>query len=395
MEAAVITERFYAELPSTSDFAAVAELEAYVPVPDDWSVLHSDVVDSTGAIASGRYKDVNLVGAAGITAVLNAAPGLAIPYVFGGDGASLLVPPTAVNAGRDALLALAGLAKTRFGLELRVAALALSEIRSRGSDIAVRKLELSPGNNLALFSGGGLELVDRLVKAPGADNPFRLDAANAEADPDLNGLSCRWEPLRASNGVSLVLMLRASSPEPSAQANVLRQSLATIQGILQADAQSAAPVRPETIRFRWPPRTLWAEAKATAGSRSPWRQYLSLLLETMFQGIAEVFQRKVGPYDPPAYANELRANTDFRKYDGLLRLVLDVTPQQADAIEAYLASNYQAGTLVYGTHRADSALMTCLVFSLEAGQHVHFIDGADGGFALAAQAFKARLTDNG
>ena len=65
--------------------------------------------------------------------------------------------------------------------------------------------------------------------------------------------------------------------------------------------------------------------------------------------------------------------------------------EQADAIEGYLAGENEAGRLVYGTHRADSALMTCLVFSLEQSQHIHFIDGADGGFALAAPGFKKQL----
>jgi len=35
--------------------------------------------------------------------------------------------------------------------------------------------------------------------------------------------------------------------------------------------------------------------------------------------------------------------------------------------------------------------MTCLVFSLEQSRHVHFIDGADGGYALAAVQLKAQL----
>jgi hypothetical protein len=35
--------------------------------------------------------------------------------------------------------------------------------------------------------------------------------------------------------------------------------------------------------------------------------------------------------------------------------------------------------------------MTCLVFSLEESRHVHFVDGADGGYALAALQLKAQL----
>jgi hypothetical protein len=37
--------------------------------------------------------------------------------------------------------------------------------------------------------------------------------------------------------------------------------------------------------------------------------------------------------------------------------------------------------------------MTCLVFSLEQSQHLHFVDGSNGGFARAAQDFKSRLGD--
>ena len=167
-----------------------------------------------------------------------------------------------------------------------------------------------------------------------------------------------------------------------------------VRDVLQGDpAEAAAPAKPATMRFRWPPRGLWNEAKATAGAGSLWRRYAAILLESLAQGYAEWLNRKAGPYDAPAYRAELRANTDFRKYDGLLRLVLDVSEAEADAIEASLAAGYAAGRLVYGTHRAGAALMTCLVFSLEASQHLHFIDGADGGFAYAARAFKARLRE--
>jgi hypothetical protein len=187
-------------------------------------------------------------------------------------------------------------------------------------------------------------------------------------------------------------MLRAMQAGDEAQETALRTTLATIRRILQDDpAQTAAPARSETMRFRWPPRNLWMEAKTTAGSGSALRRFAGIFLESIFQGIAERFDGKIGPYNAPTYREELRANTDFRKYDGLLRMVLDVSAEQADAIEDYLAAEHAAARLVYGTHRADAALMTCLVFSLEQSQHIHFIDGADGGFALAAQGFKKQI----
>ena len=48
----------------------------YVPIPDDWFVALSDVVRSTAAIEQGRYRAVNFAGAAAITAVRNALPGV-------------------------------------------------------------------------------------------------------------------------------------------------------------------------------------------------------------------------------------------------------------------------------------------------------------------------------
>ena len=51
------------------------------------------------------------------------------------------------------------------------------------------------------------------------------------------------------------------------------------------------------------------------------------------------------------------------------------------------------GKLVYGFHVSDRALMTCLVYKAQ-GRHTAFIDGADGGYALAAKVLKENLKPN-
>ena len=39
-------------------------------------------------------------------------------------------------------------------------------------------------------------------------------------------------------------------------------------------------------------------------------------------------------------------------------------------------------------------MMTCLLFSLERSKHVHFIDGSNGGFAIAARQLKQQIKVN-
>jgi len=63
----------------------------------------ADITGSTSAIREGRYKDVNMMGAACIMAVINALPQSSFPYVFGGDGATLAVPESALALVRREL----------------------------------------------------------------------------------------------------------------------------------------------------------------------------------------------------------------------------------------------------------------------------------------------------
>jgi hypothetical protein len=89
-----------------------------------------------------------------------------------------------------------------------------------------------------------------------------------------------------------------------------------------------------------------------------------------------------------AYRTDLVANTDFRKFDGSLRLVLSGTADQRERLASYLVTRREAGDLVFGLHVARSAVMTCLIEERQ-GAHFHFVDGAGGGYAAAALAMRS------
>jgi hypothetical protein len=78
------TETFYLDLPVIDNFIDVSKPEIYTGLPDDWQVVVTDVKDSTKAIEKGRYKEVNLLGASSIIAMLNLMKSFSLPFVFGG-----------------------------------------------------------------------------------------------------------------------------------------------------------------------------------------------------------------------------------------------------------------------------------------------------------------------
>jgi len=101
------------------------------------------------------------------------------------------------------------------------------------------------------------------------------------------------------------------------------------------------------------------------------------------------FGIKVGGFVPKIYVQQVVENSDFRKYDDGLRMVLDCSADLEQKLSARLAAAASAGIARYGLHRQDAAMMTCFTPSALRADHVHFIDGARGGYASAATALKA------
>lgn len=387
----MLSDNFYKDLRSFSEFAAIGDLTAYTSAPADWVVLAADIVRSYDAVRAGRYKDVNLIGAAVISSVLNVLGRERIPFVFGGDGAMLMVSKSDLRAGSLALAGVARLAKQEVDLELRIAAIPMSELRARGADVRLRKFALSPGNYLAMAVGDGLELAERILKDPGQCEPFAI-AIDDAVTPTLEGLSCRWEPIPARKGHMVSLIVKPASSGGSSE---LAAVLNGIQDAIGFDPLSDNPedalAHRDNLRFRFPPTSFGLEVRLVGAATGRVRYALRSLVENLAFVWGYFTGLRVGPFRPKRYLAELSRNTDHRKLDDSLRLVLDVSDKGVERLKAYLQGAYQKRQLVYGLHDAPSALMTCFVADIADSRHIHFIDGADGGLSMAGADFKARL----
>ncbi len=351
--------------------------------PSDWHVLITDVKGSTRAISQGRYKQVNMIGAASITCIVNCLQGHDFPFVFGGDGATALVPPEALNSVSQELRKLQEFSKSEFQLELRVGLVPVNTLQQMGCTVSVAKYQLTPGNYLAQFRGGGIAKAEEMVKQNHPQAQI-LEADPASA-PNLEGLSCRLNPLKSNRGVILSLLCK---PKDTI---ILQEVLSQLKTIFNGDFLSASPVRPEKLKWPWPPTTLFEEARMTKGQGGLVRAVIKTLLKTLLVNASLSFDFPLGPFLPRKYKSELVLNCDFKKFDETLRMVIDCTQEQARAIEELFRQYHQEGKIHFGLHKSKAALMTCMVFSATQNQHIHFIDGADGGYALAAAELKKQL----
>ena len=372
---------FYAGLPPVADANGITDLANYRPLPAGWLIATSDIVASTEAVAAGRYKVVNTVGASVISAVANRLQHRDFPFVFGGDGAALAVPGSASDAISQELAAVCIWALEELQIELRAAVMPVEQIRNAGFDVQVARFQVAPEVSYAMFTGGGLAYAETAMKS-GAG---LVEPAPPGTRPDLTGLSCRWQPVQSRNGeiVSILVVPRDDS-------NGFMDLAADIIELADAGGRTASPLPPEGPRIAWPPKGLKLEL-AAAGSAGRWSKALYILGEQAIGWLCDRTGWNAGRFNARDYRRDTAANSDFRKLDDGLKLTLDVAPQLADRIEQRLQAAEAGGVCFYGLHRQGEALVTCIVPSTVARDHIHFIDGADGGYVTASRQLKAKI----
>lgn len=373
------SDAFYASVPVRRGFRSLMNAARYTPLPDDWAIGIADVVASTKAIAEKRYKAVNMAGAAVIAALTNALEGREFPFVFGGDGASFAVSPRDQAAARDALAATAAWADGELGLTLRVALIPLPHIRQQGLDVRVARYGPSDNLSYAMFAGGGLAWADLAVKR----GAFAIAPAPPGSWPDLSGLSCRFEEFRAARGLIVaVLVMPAEGADPVR----FRALTEEIVALVEASPDAGRPLPAGGPSFGWPPAGAALESHTLPpGSRF---RRARVLGRTLLYFLIMRAGLRIGGFAPATYLRQVVENSDFRKYEDGLRMIIDCTPELADRLERRLAA--AGGAARYGLHRQTGAMMTCFTPSPARSDHVHFIDGAQGGYAAAASALKSQ-----
>lgn len=379
-------------MPNFASFYDFSIDHHYELLPNNWSIAVADVQGSTQAVERGAYKQVNAIGVASIIAITNACPDLQLPYVFGGDGASICIPNSRLEAVKQALMDTQKLATETFQLTLRIGIVPIEAVRAQGFEVKLAKLRSSESFQQAMFNGGGLSFAEDLIKRAdhlfsGDKNPYTISEHISPSQSSFDGFECRWNAIPSPHEEVVALLVNAQHGEDS---DKIFNQVTSIINHIYGDETEYHPLREHHLHMSFSFKKLLIESKIHTREKGV-MSLLGYLSKLIFLSMAGSWlmnkSKRTKKVDWGNYKKIFIRNTDYRKFDDTLRMIIAGTKAQREQLKTELELLHHQGLIYYGMHASKNAMVTCFIKDYHE-DHVHFLDADDGGYAMAAKHLK-------
>lgn len=382
------TKNFYTRLPvmQYSLSQLLEDQEEFHPVPADWYLIMTDIVNSTGYFKAEQYQEINLVAVSSVSVVLNVARRhkTLVPFIYGGDGATIIVPSAILADAKSRLATLRSNAKKRFGMDLRVSIIPVAVVEEAGFPIRLAKHYISAHYNQAVFLGEGIRYAEELMKhAP----EYLLPEKTKQRPIDLSGLECEWNalfPPRAGDEVVSLIVMPLGVREPEAVFHDVLEKLDSIYGSFE----ERHPIHPKTLSPTTNLKTILHASHLKYGHVRP-----TYLVQTFLHGVLKSFllSMKASFHKiTRSMPTDMSTSSDTLKVDNTLKTVFAGTPEHRKEFTKWLNAMEKEGDFVYGLVTSEASVMTCYIKESE-HMHIRFLDGFGGGYTLASIDLKKKL----
>lgn len=376
------TKYFYSELPVFEDglIQHLSSPNRYKKVPEDWHVIITDIKDSTQAIQEGMHQQVNLVATASIISALNIARSkdLEFPFFFGGDGATLLIPNLMHDDVINALSVYQGNVKRAFDLDLRVDEVPVSQLYKDNQVLLISKNKLSDMYTIPVVLGEGLLYADELIK----EKRFGLKQETDRDILNLDGMECRWDAVKPPEVTKQIVCLLLRTQPGINQAAVFRKVFSAIEEIY-GSYEDRRPISVKGLKLAASIERFKVENELKFGESSAKRVVKSIA----GYAIGKAYLKRESGKN---YLKNLVELSDTLVMSGMLNTVISGTEKQRIQLETELDKLEESGEVLYGMNICTESIMSCYVQD-RINNHIHFIDGSEGGYTAAASVLKRKM----
>ena len=375
---------FYTELQTyqISASEALGRLEIFTKIPNDWYIVITDIQESTQAVNMGMSEMVNLIATGSIIAALNIAfeEKIDIPFFFGGDGATLLIPPILLERTMATLSLYQQNIKNKFNTDLRVGNFKVTKVYEAENDLKIAKIRLNELFAIPIVLGNGLHFAESDIKAN--NTAFKTGTTN-KAELKLEGMECRWNQIPPPNTSDEVLCLLIDALDEAEQAQIFKgvlDTIDTIYGSHQKRNPISVPKLKLSIRFK--------RIRTELRMRKLNPKFIDYVKDWVTNLFGKIWYlpSKTGQ----EYLNELVQLSDIFVLDGRINMVISGSSKKRKLLLDYLEKEEKKGKLVFGSHISKESVISCYVRNRKEN-HIHFIDGGKGGYTKAAGVLKSKI----
>lgn len=374
---------FYSNLPANHIPLSTLLIQDHLfyRIPEDWFVIITDIKNSTPAVSAGMHETVNLIATGSIVTVLNLVykAGVTVPFFFGGDGATFIVPPSIIESAMGALQLFRTNTLQNFNLDLRVGSIAVSSAYEKGHELQISKFESSKTMSIPIILGTGLSYAEAEIKGEGY---LDQDRATRDAELDLTGMMCRWDKIDPPEDHHEIVTLLVIAAADVKQAEAFRKVILMLDDIY-GTPEKRQPISVSKLKLKTTFKRIEMELRARLSSAGVFKTvstWLTYLLGYIY------FKTRKGK----DYLIRLVNMSDTLVMDGKINTVISGTEKQRIKLEAALAQLEQEGDIRFGLCVSKGSVMSCYVRDFQ-DDHIHFVDGAEGGYTNAATALKIKL----
>lgn len=378
--------KFYARLKSSNKslIELLASESSFSNVPSNWQVVVVDIQNSTHAVKEGKHHQINLTATGAIISVLNTirkeGKNLEIPYFFGGDGATFIVPKALLSKVTSVLENYRLHIKRKTKLILRVGYISMEELNDQETTIKIAKHRLTEQLTIPIVLGNGLKKAEEIIKANFVENnatSFKKDLLNLE------GMECRWKEINPSQTKNKVICLLLDATDEATQIEVYSEVLSKIDSLF-GTFKNRQPIKSQNLKLNYSIYNIWEEMKISLVNKS-WmylfKNWFSTLIGTLYLRITSTGKQ---------YLQQISQLSHTFMLDGKVNTIFTGEQSKIDVFLEYLNQLEKEKKIIFGIHITHASVMSCYVLDRKT-KHSHFVDGTEGGYTSAAKMFKMKL----
>jgi len=380
------TTNFYSNLPvnDSSVSKLIGDKTKFSNLPDNWHILVADIRNSTAAVQNGNHNHVNLVATGCVIAILNLAEthNIAVPFFFGGDGASFLIPEEIREQSLSVLEKHNRNTKKNFGFSLAIGSLSVAEIYNEDIELKIARVNVNKTLNIPVILGNGLHFAENRIKTEN----FSKEIIPDETRLNLTGMECKWDRIKPPKKDQAVISLIIAGCGETDFSKVYSEIMASIDEIF-GSIRRRKPVSVRRLKIKAGLQRIKDEMKTKLGKWS----FTQFIRSIMVANFGEFYLRNTT--SGKNYLQKLVELSDNLTLDGRINTVITGTSDQRERIIAYLDKLENQNLIKYGYHVSEESIMSCYVKDMSTDQHIHFIDGGNGGYTKAANQLKLKFQD--